>query len=66
MASTLDTTTETAVASRSFPRALRTYAFATAIAAGLVVGVGMRFVPPTAAASPDGANNPAPTACAAK
>ena len=73
MASTLEMDTgiaETGVAAprRTFPRALRTYAFLAAVIAGLLLGVGLRFVPATASATPDNAagQGAGSTACAAK
>ena len=58
-----------AVTARRRPmyRALRTYAFLTAVAVGLLLGVGLRFLPADAAATPDNAaGGAAATACAAK
>jgi hypothetical protein len=52
---------------RTFSRALRTYTFLAAVIAGLLLGVGLRFVPATASATPDNAaQGAAATACAAK
>ena len=52
---------------RTFPRALRTYAFLAAVIAGLLLGVGLRFVPASASATPDNAaQGAAATACAAR
>jgi hypothetical protein len=49
-------------------RALRTYAFLVAVILGLLLGVGLRFVPATAAATPDdtAGAGAASTACAAQ
>jgi len=71
MASTVEIDTgigETGVAAprRTF-RSLRTYTFLAAVIAGLLLGVGLRFVPATASATPDNAAQGAgATACAAK
>jgi hypothetical protein len=72
MASTVEIDTgigETGVAAprRTFPRALRTYTFLAAVIAGLLLGVGLRFVPATASATPgNAAQGAGATACAAK
>jgi len=52
----------------AFPRALRTYAFLVAVILGLLLGVGLRFVPATAGATPENADGQgaAATACAAQ
>lgn len=68
MASTLEIDTGMTAPRRTVPRALRTYAFLGAVLAGLLLGVGLRFVPATAAATPDNAagQGAASTACAAQ
>ena len=51
-----------------FSRALKTYTFLVAVILGLLLGVGLRFVPATAAATPDDSAGAgaASTACAAQ
>jgi hypothetical protein len=51
-----------------FSRALKAYAFLVAVILGLLLGVGLRFVPATAAATPDDSAGAgaASTACAAQ
>ena len=68
MASTMEINDGTGAPARRVPRALRTYAFLTAVVAGLLLGVGLRFVPATAAATPDnaGGQGAGSTACAAQ
>jgi hypothetical protein len=68
MASTVEMDSGITPRRRTFPRVLRTYVFLTAVVAGLLLGVGLRFVPATAAASPDdaGGQGAASTACAAQ
>jgi hypothetical protein len=67
MASTVEMDSGTTALGRTFPRALRTYAFLSAVVVGLLLGVGLRFVPATAAATPDSSGQgAAATACAAQ
>ena len=68
MASTMEINDGAGAPGRTVPRALKTYAFLTAVVAGLLLGVGLRFVPGTAAATPDntGGQGAASTACAAQ
>jgi hypothetical protein len=77
MASTLDTDSgttdpgppesEAPAPPKRLSRALTTYAFLVAVILGVLLGAGLRFVPATAAASPDDTGaGPASTACAAQ
>jgi len=76
MASTLETDSgatdsrppgsEAAAPPRRLSRALKTYAFLLAVIVGVALGAGLRFVPATAAATPDDSAGPASTACAAQ
>ena len=78
MASTLDIDTgmtdpglpesEATPPPRRLSRALKAYAFLVAVILGLLLGVGLRFVPATAAATPDdtAGAGAASTACAAQ
>jgi hypothetical protein len=51
---------------KGLSRALKTYAFLLAVIVGVAVGAAFRFVPATAAATPDDSAGPASTACAAQ
>ena len=67
MVETVEMDKETAAVGRNVPRVIRTYAFLSAVVAGLLLGVGLRFVPPTSAAAPDsGSQGAGSTACAAQ
>jgi hypothetical protein len=68
MASTMEISEGAGTPGRHVSRALKTYAFLTAVVAGLLLGVGLRFVPATAAATPDNASGQGAgsTACAAQ
>ena len=68
MVETLEMDKETVAGGRNLPRVIRTYAFLSAVVVGLLLGVGLRFVPPTSAASPDSSTSQGAgsTACAAQ
>jgi hypothetical protein len=68
MASTVEMNDGTTPLGRRLPGALRTYAYLSAVVVGLLLGVGLRFVPATASATPDtgGGQGAASTACAAQ
>ena len=57
---------EAAAPAKRFSRALKTYAFIVAVILGVALGAGLRYVPATAAATPDDSSGPASTACAAQ